>query len=112
MSVLIFILFIFGIPWLILTYKNKIPLSNFFSPIVLCYAFGIILSILNKERNNSYFETASQISQISILIAIPMLLYGSHSIKNLFSYKPVALSFLAATMSSAMSCFAIAFWFR
>jgi uncharacterized membrane protein len=112
MSVLIFILFIFGIPWLILTYRNKIPLSNFFSPIVLCYAFGIILSILNKERNNSYFETASQISQISILIAIPMLLYGSHSIKNLFSYKPVALSFLAATMSSAMSCFAIAFWFR
>ncbi|MDP4699223.1 MAG: hypothetical protein NWS66_04705, partial [Saprospiraceae bacterium] len=87
MLFVIFSALIFGIPLIIQSYKHKIPLSDFFSPIVLCYAMGILLSILNKERDNLFFNVASWISQISILMAIPLLLYGSSSIKQLRGYK-------------------------
>ncbi|MFN6022500.1 MAG: DUF819 family protein [Bacteroidota bacterium] len=108
----IFSALIFGIPLIIQRYKYKIPLSDFFSPIVLCYATGILLSILNKERDNLFFNVASWISQISILVAIPLLLYGSSSIKELSGYKRLGLSFFFASVSSAISCFTVACWFK
>lgn len=109
---IIFGFLIFGIPFFVQKYIHRVPISNFLSPIVICYALGIIMSILNKEQNNSYFEIASLISQISILIAIPMLLYGSSSIKILRGFKTLGLSFFIASISSAISCFFIAFWFK
>lgn len=109
---IIFGILIFGIPFFVQKYIHKVPISNFLSPIVICYALGIIMSILNKEQNNSYFEIASLISQISILIAIPMLLYGSSSIKILSGFKTLGISFFIASISSAVSCFFIAFWFK
>ena len=112
MLFLIFSALIFGIPLIIQRYKHKIPLSDFFSPIVLCYAMGILLSILNKERDNLFFNVASWISQISILVAIPLLLYGSSSIKQLSGYKRLGLSFFFASVSSAISCFTVAWWFK
>ena len=112
MLFVIFSALIFGIPLIIQRYKYKIPLSDFFSPIVLCYATGILLSILNKERDNLFFNVASWISQISILIAIPLLLYGSSSIKELSGYKRLGLSFFFASVSSAISCFTVACWFK
>ena len=112
MLFVIFSALIFGIPLIIQRYKYKIPLSDFFSPIVLCYATGILLSILNKERDNLFFNVASWISQISILVAIPLLLYGSSSIKELSGYKRLGLSFFFASVSSAISCFTVACWFK
>lgn len=112
MLFVIFSALIFGIPLIIQRYKHKIPLSDFFSPIVLCYAAGILLSILNKERDNLFFNVASWISQISILVAIPLLLYGSSSIKQLSGYKRLGLSFFFASVSSAISCFTVAWWFK
>ena len=112
MLFVIFSALIFGIPLIIQRYKHKIPLSDFFSPIVLCYATGILLSILNKERDNLFFNVASWISQISILVAIPLLLYGSSSIKELSGYKRLGLSFFFASVSSAISCFTVAWWFK
>jgi len=112
---MLFVLFsvlIFGIPLIIQKFKHKIPFSNFFSPIVLCYATGILLSIVNKERDNLFFNVASWISQISILVAIPLLLYGSGSIKRLSGYKRLGLSFFFASVSSAISCFTVAWWFQ
>lgn len=112
MLFVIFSAIIFGIPLIIQRFRHKIPLSDFFSPIVLCYATGILLSILNKERDNLFFDVASWISQISILVAIPLLLYGSSSIKQLSSYKRLGLSFFFASISSAISCFTVAWWFQ
>jgi uncharacterized membrane protein len=112
MLFVIFSALIFGIPLIIQRYKHKIPLSDFFSPIVLCYATGILLSILNKERDNLFFNVASWISQISILVAIPLLLYGSSSIKQISGYKRLGLSFFFASVSSAISCFSVAWWFK
>ena len=112
MLFVIFSALIFGIPLIIQRYKHKIPLSDFFSPIVLCYATGILLSILNKESENLFFNVASWISQISILVAIPLLLYGSSSIKELSGYKRLGLSFFFASVSSAISCFTVACWFK
>jgi putative effector of murein hydrolase len=79
----IFGILVFGIPYLVQKYIHKVPFSNLLSPIVICYAIGILWSIVNKEEQNSYFKVASLISQASILIAIPMLLYGSSSVKML-----------------------------
>ena len=112
MLFVIFSALIFGIPLIIQRYKHKMPLSDFFSPIVLCYATGILLSILNKERDNLFFNVASWISQISILLAIPLLLYGSSSIKQISGYKRLGLSFFFASVSSAISCFSVAWWFK
>ena len=112
MLFVIFSALIFGIPLIIQRYKHKMPLSDFFSPIVLCYATGILLSILNKERDNLFFNVASWISQISILVAIPLLLYGSSSIKQISGYKRLGLSFFFASVSSAISCFSVAWWFK
>jgi len=108
----IFGILVFGIPYLVQKYIHKVPFSNLLSPIVICYAIGILWSIVNKEQQNSYFKVASLISQASILIAIPMLLYGSSSVKMLSGYKKLGLSFLLATLSSAASCFFIAFLFK
>lgn len=112
MLFVIFCVIIFGIPLIIQKFKHNIPLSDFFSPIVLCYATGILLSILNKERDNLFFNVASWISQISILVAIPLLLYGSSSIKQLSGYKRLGLSFFFASVSSVISCFTVACWFQ
>jgi uncharacterized membrane protein len=112
---MLFVLFsvlIFGIPLIIQKFKHKIPFSSFFSPIVLCYAAGILLSIINKERVNLFFNVAIYISQFSILVAIPLLLYGSSSIKRLSGYKRLGLSFFFASVSSAISCFTVAWWFQ
>lgn len=112
---MLFVLFsvlIFGIPLIIQKFKHKIPFSNFFSPIVLCYATGILLSLINKEKVNLFFNVATWISQISILVAIPLLLYGSSSIKRLIGYKSLGLSFFFASVSSAISCFTVAWWFQ
>jgi uncharacterized membrane protein len=112
---MLFVLFsvlIFGIPLIIQKFKYKIPFSSFFSPIVLCYAAGILLSIINKERVNLFFNVATWISQFSILVAIPLLLYGSSSIKRLSGYKRLGLSFFFASLSSAISCFTVAWWFQ
>jgi uncharacterized membrane protein len=112
MLFLLFSVLIFGIPLIIQKFKHKIPFSSFFSPIVLCYAAGILLSIINKERVNLFFNVAIYISQFSILVAIPLLLYGSSSIKRLSGYKRLGLSFFFASVSSAISCFTVAWWFQ
>jgi uncharacterized membrane protein len=112
MLFLLFSVLIFGIPLIIQKFKHKIPFSSFFSPIVLCYAAGILLSIINKERVNLFFNVATWISQFSILVAIPLLLYGSSSIKRLSGYKRLGLSFFFASLSSAISCFTVAWWFQ
>jgi len=112
MLFLLFSVLIFGIPLIIQKFKHKIPFSSFFSPIVLCYAAGIFLSIINKERVNLFFNVAIYISQFSILVAIPLLLYGSSSIKRLSGYKRLGLSFFFASVSSAISCFTVAWWFQ
>jgi uncharacterized membrane protein len=112
MLFLLFSVLIFGIPLIIQKFKHKIPFSSFFSPIVLCYAAGILLSIINKERVNLFFNVATWISQFSILVAIPLLLYGSSSIKRLSGYKRLGLSFFFASVSSAISCFTVAWWFQ
>jgi len=112
MLFLLFSVLIFGIPLIIQKFKHKIPFSSFFSPIVLCYAAGILLSIINKERVNLFFNVAIYISQFSILMAIPLLLYGSSSIKRLSGYKRLGLSFFFASVSSAISCFTVAWWFQ
>jgi uncharacterized membrane protein len=112
MLFLLFSVLIFGIPLIIQKFKHNIPFSSFFSPIVLCYAAGILLSIINKERINLFFNVATWISQFSILVAIPLLLYGSSSIKRLSGYKRLGLSFFFASVSSAISCFTVAWWFQ
>ena len=112
MLFLLFSVLIFGIPLIIQKFKHKIPFSSFFSPIVLCYAAGILLSIINKEKVNLFFNVATWISQFSILVAIPLLLYGSSSIKRLSGYKRLGLSFFFASVSSAISCFTVAWWFQ
>lgn len=108
---ILFGIILFVIPYLVQKYKIGF-ISNYLSPIVICYALGILMSILNKEQSNEYFEISSYISQISILVAIPMLLYGSASIKRLRGFRKLGISFLVAAFSSAIMCFFISFCFK
>ncbi|MFC1732205.1 DUF819 family protein [candidate division KSB1 bacterium] len=59
--------------------RSKVKLSKWLSPVLLCYITGIIAG--NFPFIDIYTPLSERISQISILIAIPMLLFSTDIIK-------------------------------
>jgi uncharacterized membrane protein len=109
---IIFGLSLLVLPFIVVTFKDRIPFSHFLSPVVICYGLGILGSILNGEQNNSYHAISGYMSQISILVAMPMLLYGSSSIRTLSRFKNLGLSFFLAVISAAAACLTVAMCFK
>jgi uncharacterized membrane protein len=100
--------FIIIFPALILYFEKRYKIVAVISPIVICYVFGILLGnlpFLNLNRN-----ALTEVNQISISLAIPLLLFNSnvlewlkHPGKSILSY---ILSVAAAVVSSVI-CFHI-----
>jgi len=98
--------FIIIFPALILYLESRFKFVEVLSPIVICYVFGIILGnlpFLNLNRT-----ALTEIFEISISLAIPLLLFNSnvldwlkHSGKLILSY---ILSIVAAIIASVI-CF-------
>jgi uncharacterized membrane protein len=96
---------IFLFPAIILFLEQKSKIINWLSPIVICYLTGIIAANLPFLEIDS--ELMKSISEISIGLAIPLLLFNSnipdwlkHAGKSLLSY---TLSILAVIISSTLA---------
>jgi uncharacterized membrane protein len=98
------VVFIIIFPALILYLEQRIRFVQVLSPIVICYAFGILVANLPFINLNS--TVFSEVSEISISLAIPLLLFNSnvldwikHAGKSILSYM---LSVIAVVISAIM----------
>jgi len=91
-------------PAFVIYFEKKSKVIRWLSPIVICYLFGIIIGNLPfLELDKNVF---TNISDISISLAIPLLLFSSnvldwlkHSGKSLLSY---VLSIISVIISSTL----------
>jgi len=101
------IIFVVLLPALILYLEKRSKIIRFISPIAICYLLGFIIGNLPFLNINKMIF--AKIYQISILLAIPILLFNSkivewikHAGKSMFSY---FLSVIAVLISSTIFYF-------
>lgn len=96
-------------PWFSLRLEKTGKLPAFLSPVVLCYGVGILLA--NIDVLPEGFSLANTVSEVSILLAIPFLLYATDLIGWFRFAKSTLLSFglviVAGLLSSAIHAY---FW--
>lgn len=104
------LLLILFFPALTLWFQAKSTLSKWLSPIVLCYLLGIIL------RNTGLLpidnELAQSATEISILIAIPLLLFSTRVRDIRRSAGPALKSFGLCVLAGLISCWIATLIFR
>ena len=89
--------------------KHWGQLGNFLSPVVLCYIFGMILSNFNLVQTPIAFRETC--SQISIALALPLLLYSSDLSFVYRNLKVFMLSFVLAILSAVLATGVISYLF-
>jgi len=94
--------FIVVFPALVIYFENKFKLVKWISPIVICYLIGIILGNVSFLPIDT--EIPDNVSNISVSLAIPLLLFNSSVLewiryagKTMLSY---VLSIVAVILSS------------
>lgn len=80
------------IPLVITRYEKRIKLIEWLSPVVCCYAFGIILGNLPGLTWDGQF--ARTLSEVSVMLAIPLLLFATDFMGWLKLAKTTILSFV------------------
>jgi len=101
---------IFAVPMLILWAKKRYKIVKTLSPILLAYAIGIIwgnIPGLPLDRGLSDILT-----QISVPIAIPLILFSADFIKWLKSAKKTVISFVLMIVSAFLAALLAAWIFR
>lgn len=73
-SSILFILAVFGLPLLISKFESKIKIIEWLSPVVCCYGLGIVLGNLPGVVNP---KLGRELSEISIMLSLPMLLLAT-----------------------------------
>ena len=99
MSTFFVITFAFLFPALMLFLKVKYK-RDWISPIVFCYLLGIIIGNLNLTFDT---QASSLISEISVSLAIPILLFSSNLIGWLKHSRKTFLSFFFGVISVILS---------
>lgn len=85
-------------------------LPSWLSPVVLCYGVGILLSNFPIMPLNDQLSTS--LSEYSIIIAIPLLLYGTRLKEWLGHARSTLLSFGLCVISGLIATTLAAFYFR
>ncbi|PJZ49734.1 DUF819 family protein [Leptospira saintgironsiae] len=98
----LFLGFVLGFPWLAGSLSGKHKWLGFLGPVVLCYASGIILGNLIPIEFLPK-KIAETISEISIPIAIPLLLASSDFLKGIKEAKLALVSFFLSCIAVAIS---------
>lgn len=75
MNTFIVIILTLAIPFLIGLFEKKVKIIEWLSPVVSCYAMGIILG--NIPGINWDTSIARTISEVSLMFALPMLLFAT-----------------------------------
>ena len=76
--------------WILIYQKNKI--LNFLSPVVACYALGIIIA--NIPGLNLNVEVSKMATEAAVPLAIPLLLFGTDFIRWFRLAKSTVISFI------------------
>ncbi|MFY7993757.1 MAG: DUF819 family protein [Bacteriovoracaceae bacterium] len=97
---IIAILVLFGLPWLISKYSTRVKLIDWLGPVVCCYAVGIIFG--NVLGSDWPTKVSTEVSEISIMIALPMLLFST----NLLGWFRLARTTI---LSFALVCLSVCF---
>ncbi|MEM6380721.1 MAG: DUF819 family protein, partial [Bacteroidota bacterium] len=109
MVIFLQILLLLGFPILALIYQRKSRLGKWLSPIVLCYLAGMIISNLTTFPINE--PVASNAVDISITLAIPLLLFSTR-LSEIFRHAKGAMrSFLLCIFAGIISCCLATFYF-
>ena len=92
------VLFLLGTPYLIIRISKKVSLL---SPILLCYLTGIIIgniSFLPVDKN-----LAMTLCELTVPLAIPLILYSTDLKKWFYLAKTTSISFLLVVISAITS---------
>ncbi|TGL64267.1 DUF819 family protein [Leptospira sarikeiensis] len=106
----VFLGFVLGFPWFAGSFTKKYKWLGFLGPVVLCYASGIILgNLIPKEfLPKGIFET---VSEVSIPIAIPLLLASSDFLKGIKEAKLALFSFFLSCIAVTIASVSVGFLF-
>ncbi len=87
------VLLVAGLPFLVTQFEKKFKLIEWLSPVVCCYILGILLG------NQNFFKwdvsLARSFSEVSVMMALPMLLLATDFIGWFKLAKTTIISFLA-----------------
>lgn len=95
------VLLICGFPALAMYGAKKTKVINWMGPVVLCYLFGILL--VNAFRFPVHKSLSTQFTEITVVLAIPLLLFSTNIIRWLRLAKKTALS-VAIAFGSVLIC--------
>ncbi|PJZ24323.1 hypothetical protein CH352_16315 [Leptospira hartskeerlii] len=105
----LFLGFILGFPWLAGSLSKKHKWLGFLGPVVLCYASGIILGNLIPSEFLPK-KIAESVSEISIPIAIPLLLASSDFGRGIKEARLALFSFFLSCIAVAISSVSVGFF--
>ncbi len=91
------VLLMIGVPYLSQRFTRYIKIEKWISPVVLCYTVGI--AVANLELIVLDDGLSKQFTEITILLAIPLLLFSTDIINWLNYARSTILSFLMCVLS-------------
>jgi uncharacterized membrane protein len=104
------VLFILFMPWALTRFTEKMGTENWLSPVVLCYLTGIAIRNLTSFPLSD--ALSKHITEASILLAIPLLLYSTDLWGWLKLAKSTLIGFTLQIVSVIISAAAIGWMFR
>ncbi len=108
LSLLIMICFL-SFPWLLKRAEKKVKIIKWLGAIVICYMIGLIIGNLSLELDKNLLQTTTE---ISICLAIPLLLFSSDFVKWSRYIKSGLSSFLLGIISVVISSIIVFFIFK
>lgn len=104
------ILIICFVPWLLNKFLKGTKIGNYLSPVVMAYLIGILIALFGILPLNE--EISKNFSEISIMIAIPLLLFSANITAWLKHAKSTVLSFIYAIIAALASAVVFSFLFN
>lgn len=104
------ILIIVFFPYICIVGVKRLKIDKWLSPIVLCYAVGILLANLKLFPINE--EISTSIGEGCIILALPLLLYATNIVAWFKHAQSSILSFALCILSGVISSLGMAYLFK
>ncbi len=106
LSIILQILLILGLPLVALGLAKRYRVFEWLNPVVFCYVAGMIMA--NSPVFEVHGPTAKLMTEASIPLAIPLVLFGSDFKAWLSQSRATVISFLCAVVAVCISSFSAA----
>jgi uncharacterized membrane protein len=104
------ILFILAVPLGVICFEKKIKLIEWLSPVVFCYGVGILAGNLSFFSWNT--SASKTLSEVSVLLAIPLLLLASDLTGWIRLARPTIISFISLIICVILVSILSGYYFR